>query len=497
MRRVDPHKGAATAFVCCAVFGFVSCQPAKKTTPAPSITALSPDTHGDFPILDGAHGGVDCNACHGEFETFRSFDCLNGCHAAPATTANHQGVDGFAYESSQCLACHPAGTATGGVANHPFPIDPFAVHNGFVCGECHTKPADKTVFTCTSSCHEQSATTALHHGIADFRYDSPSCLSCHPQGVADATIDHSMFPIGAGTKHPLGCSQCHQDASKRQDLSTLACVSCHATKGVDAKHAKVADYTPSATASPSTCLACHAESQVMKVASHTMFPIAFGRINHDTLCLGCHDAKRADKPYAADFKVPNCITCHTMHPNTTQAALGSSHATVAGYAYATPQCLSCHPQGMVAPPANHGQYFPIDAASKHTGIGCTECHSNLAQPKNAANFRCGTCHQMLDAALVTKHTTNTSKPSIKVKASEISVTSSATCLRCHADAQVDKTSAHPTRRPCTDAGSPPHHSAGCLDCHSGMRSDKTYAAIFTGTTPPGCAQCHENGQVCP
>jgi hypothetical protein len=477
----------------------VACTASPKATPVPSVTALSPDMHSDFPISSGAHGGIDCSVCHGEFDTFAQVDCLNGCHAQDVTTASHQGIDGFAYDSQKCLQCHPSGTADGVVPNHPFPIGKMDVHNNMICVQCHTEPANKKIFSCTSGCHAEADTTPLHAGIPNYQYADAQCLACHPNGIADGTgFDHPAFPIGQGTKHTLGCTQCHTDPANRQDLTKLACVTCHATLGSDAQHAnKVADYTPStAGATSATCLACHAESQVYTVAAHTQFSLVFGENVHDTKCLGCHNQKRTDKAYAEDFDKYDCLTCHTQYPNTTQAALLSGHSAVTGYTYSTPACINCHPQGIVAPPADHGQYFPIDAASKHAGVSCTDCHSNLAQPTVATNFLCGTCHQQLDPALITNHTTNTSKPTITVKASEISVTNSATCLRCHGDSQVDLTSSHPRTEPCPNGGAPPHQGAACTRCHSGYRTDKTFAADFGGSPPPGCAQCHQSHLAC-
>jgi hypothetical protein len=159
-------------------------------------------------------------------------------------------------------------------------------------------------------------------------------------------------------------------------------------------------------------------------------------------------------------------------------------------------CNLCHSSACPQAPANHPSYFPIDPASAHATVGCTQCHTDLGNPTVATNFACGTCHLARDSALVTKHTTTTSNTSIRVPASEMNTSDSSTCLRCHADSQVNLTSAHPTGQ----QGDPSHHSAACLTCHDLLRTDKVFGADF-GTTGPllagcavhGCANCHHGG----
>jgi hypothetical protein len=95
--------------------------------------------------------------------------------------------------------------------------------------------------------------------------------------------DHvRFFPIGTGTQHVLACTQCHTDFANRQDTSTLACASCHATiAGFATKHTGVKDYDATSPA----CVRCHGDSQVDRVAAHTTFPVVSGSATHDTACL--------------------------------------------------------------------------------------------------------------------------------------------------------------------------------------------------------------------
>jgi len=63
-----------------------------------------------FPIQNGTHGGADCNACHGKFDTFTLFSCI-GCHEHSASIAGafHSGVSGYRYDDTSCFECHPTG----------------------------------------------------------------------------------------------------------------------------------------------------------------------------------------------------------------------------------------------------------------------------------------------------------------------------------------------------------------------------------------------------
>ncbi len=200
-------------------------------------------------------------------------------------------------------------------------------------------------------------------------------------------------------------------------------------------------------------------------------------------CDSCHSGNT--------FAQFDCITCHTA------AQTDPIHSGVAGYAHTSDACYGCHRYGSLAMPPDHDtRLFPRGTGSAHAGISCSQCHTDLTQASNPSNFACASCHLGLDAALVTKHTTSTSNPSITVSAGEISTSDSATCLRCHADSQVNLTSAHPTG----SQGMPPHQGARCLQCHSMSRTDKPFGADFTTdpstssllATRQGCYTCHDS-----
>jgi hypothetical protein len=153
-------------------------------------------------------------------------------------------------------------------------------------------------------------------------------------------------------------------------------------------------------------------------------------------------------------------------------------------------CNVCHGPHGVATPVDHARFFPIGAGTSHATVTCTECHGPGSGP---GSHLCAACHAALDPSLERRHTASTSNPSVVVKdfAPE-----SAACLRCHADAQVNRTADHPAGF----EGTPPHHGATCLVCHDAFRAEKPWAADFA-TAPQswpvgsghGCLHCHTSG----
>jgi hypothetical protein len=147
-------------------------------------TGPNHDTHTTyFPITtQSAHGNVDCNTCHGPFDTFKQFDCLgSGCHPQTDTDGNHAAVPGYAYGSLSCYTCHPTGISV----DHTqfFPIGPGVRHNGIGCATCHIDATSRKVFSCTTApCHSQSETNGHHNGVRGYVYSPTSCYDCHPSG---------------------------------------------------------------------------------------------------------------------------------------------------------------------------------------------------------------------------------------------------------------------------------------------------------------------------
>lgn len=255
-----------------------ACQGSRENA-SPWLTYPGYDGHAKyFPLTGSVHAGIDCNACHGAFDTFKQFDCVT-CH---------QGR----------------------------PFTPDQIHLGVVSG--YVSPPY-----------------------------SAECLQCHPNGTSLMADHGRFFPIGSGTKHNLGCSQCHTNPLVRSDLSKQQCNVCHvamdASLAVNHSSTSIgADFTASAacggapaTSCPQACLRCHADGQVVNVGSHPGMSLPH---RDNPTCLECHDAPlRTDlvaspvppsttpQPYAADFASNpadcaklsarrGCFNCHTTCP---------------------------------------------------------------------------------------------------------------------------------------------------------------------------------------
>jgi hypothetical protein len=225
------------------------CAKAPGGTDAPRNTAPTREQHDKrFPILAGVHA-VDCNSCHGAFDSFRAFDCL-GCHVADPTSRNHAARAGYSYDSSSCYTCHPRGSAAGGGANHGafFPIDPSSKHAfGTVassCSDCHADASDRKKTDCIS-CHAQAASTSQHARVEGFQW------------------------LAAGTSTSALCLRCHADAQVKR-------------------------------------LTTHLPFNVLPPSRHSIRNAAAGN------CLGCHAAARADKPYGQDFTQKDYLGCHAQ-----------------------------------------------------------------------------------------------------------------------------------------------------------------------------------------
>lgn len=69
-----------------------------------------PFSHPLFPIDRGVHSELACSDCHPNPGSFGVSKCV-GCHAHErrAMGVEHEGVDGYVYDSAACYACHPGG----------------------------------------------------------------------------------------------------------------------------------------------------------------------------------------------------------------------------------------------------------------------------------------------------------------------------------------------------------------------------------------------------
>jgi hypothetical protein len=344
-----------------------------------------------FPIYSGSHAGTwnACTACHPTAATPSVFTCMSsGCHAQAATDPIHAGITGYAYTAAQCLSCHPTGQPASFTQHDAlyFPIYSGS-HAGTwnACTACHQTAGSPNVFTCMSSgCHAQAATDPIHNGISGYAYTAAQCLSCHPTGQPASFTQHDAlyFPIYSGTHAGTwsACTACHTTAGS-PNIFTCMSSGCHAQAATDPLHAGITGYAYTA----SQCRSCHPTGLQASFTQHDAlyFPIYSGfHAGTWSACTACH-------PTAGSPNVFTCMSsgCHA------QAATDPLHSGITGYAYAAPQCLSCHPTGGPGTFTQHDAlFFPIYSGT-HAGrwTTCATCHPTAGTP---SVFTCtsGSCH---------------------------------------------------------------------------------------------------------
>ncbi len=312
-----------------------ACSQGSAVPKAPSVTALTFETHTAFPVAAGAHARTDCNSCHGDFDTFQEFSCL-GCHehSRDVTDPRHASIPDYAWDSAKCYECHADGTAAGVDHTAFFPIQAGTTHSGIACSTCHVVPTNRKVVDCIT-CHTAPETTPRHNGIPGYEWTSPNCLVCHPKGDVQG-IDHTAyFPIQAGASHSgIACATCHMNPTNRK---VVDCLTCHTAAETDPQHGKVGGYARDSA----RCVRCHGDSQVDRVSTHLPFAILSGYKHYRTSCLECHPVARTDKPFAQDFNPFDCLSCHS------KGDMDDKHKGFSVYRYVSTTCVTsgCHANG--------------------------------------------------------------------------------------------------------------------------------------------------------
>ena len=352
----------------------------------PSVTALNRTTHEpNFPIAAGNHAQTDCNACHGQFDTFTLFTCTtSGCHEQAQLDPLHGAMPGYAFDDAKCLACHPKGEVP--PFDHvKFPIGEGTTHPDRSCSNCH-KTSDRKQFDCTS-CHEhaQPAMDGAHGAMAGYAWESAKCYQCHPDGQLPP-FAHTWFPIGTGATHAdRTCSGCHKTA----DRSQFTCTDCHSHQqaSTDADHAGVGGYGYESA----KCLQCHPDGTVGRVDHVKYFPVESGDDHGAVACSDCHTTP-------GNRKITTCNLCHAH----SGADVAPKHAgKVPDFTQDTAFCLRCHADSQVNRVASHLP-FRIDSTTAHWRTGCLQCHPSMRADKpygadfSLAALSCLSCHNRTD-----------------------------------------------------------------------------------------------------
>ena len=182
-----------------------------------------------FPIYSGAHAGEwsDCVECHPNPADYSVFTCTT-CHEKNDTDGEHNGVNGYVYESNACLICHPTGSEdnTFDHSQTAFPLT--GAHTTVACNDCHINGYAGTPTDC-AACHaaDFQATTNPDHEQLGFSMDCASCHTTDPDW-SPATFDHDgmYFPIYSGNHKNEwnACTDCHTTPG---NYALFSCIDCH------------------------------------------------------------------------------------------------------------------------------------------------------------------------------------------------------------------------------------------------------------------------------
>ncbi|MCP4703216.1 MAG: hypothetical protein GY865_01280 [candidate division Zixibacteria bacterium] len=295
-----------------------------------------------FPVYSGRHINTwtDCSDCHTNAAIRAEYSCIS-CHEHNQTDSDnmHGGMNGYTYQSSSCLSCHPVGEV-GTFTDH----DPqfFPIYSGTHiatwgdCSECHTNPATRSEYSCLS-CHIHTETDPIHSGMNGYLYQSAACLSCHPTGEAGEFTDHDAqyFPIFSGMHNSEWslCTDCHNNSS---DRSIYSCIDCHEHNQTDSDnmHGGMSGYQYESA----TCLSCHPNGTKGQFTGHDpqFFPIFSGKHGGEwSNCETCHTV-------VGDRTTFSCFECHKH----SRAKMDDKHlGKVDGYDYNSDLCYDCHSNG--------------------------------------------------------------------------------------------------------------------------------------------------------
>ena len=452
-----------------------------------------------FPIFSGTHNDQwqDCAECHTVPENKKLFSCID-CHThrQDKTDAEHAGVSGYAFNSTNCLGCHPSGEK-GEFRDHDAQFFPIfsGTHNSQwnTCSECHTVPENKKLFSCIDChTHRQDITDTFHQGMPNYAFNSTDCLACHPTGERGQFTDHDalFFPVYSGTHDNQwqDCAECH---TVPENKKLFSCVDCHTHRQdkTDSEHAGISGYVFNST----NCLECHPSGEKGEFKDHDaqFFPIFSGTHNNQWQeCAECHTVP-------SNKKLFSCIDCHAHARDKTDAF----HQGMPSYVFNSTDCLACHPTGERGQFTDHDpQFFPIYSGTHdNQWQDCAECHT---VPGNRKEFSCIDCH--------THAQTKTDNEHAGINGY---VYNSANCLSCHPSGEKGEFREHDSlyfpiysgkHNNKWDTCSICHNVPGnnkaftCLDCHehSKARMDDKHLGEVNGYRyeSTACYNCHPDGK---
>jgi hypothetical protein len=397
-----------------------------------------------FPILTGKHAGkwdlcVDCHNVASDYSVFSCITCHE--HRQSEMDPKHSGIDGYSYESSACLSCHPTGDKDGAF-NHALSNFPLTgSHITVDCLGCHENGYSNTPIDCVS-CHQQhyNESTNPDHQVLVLSTECNSCHTTDPNWQPASFAIHDQFYnlIGAHQQISNDCNSCHNGNYVN---TSSQCLSCHQSNYNNAPDHLAQNF-------PTNCELCHNFNVWNETSfnhANTNFPLTgahqavdcslcheSGYSGTSTVCNDCHqpDYQQSANPnHAALALSTDCETCHSTDANWQPAQfpihdqfyqLVGAHNTIIdncgtcnnGNYNNTPNtcigchqneyngandpphqtlnlsldCMECHNQNRWTPASFDHNFYPV--SGRHDNVNCNECHSESGyQPQ------CLDCHQ--------------------------------------------------------------------------------------------------------
>ncbi|MBE0571208.1 MAG: hypothetical protein IH618_06655 [Ignavibacteriaceae bacterium] len=434
-----------------------------------------------FPIYTGKHAGewnacADCHEVPGNYSVFTCISCHE--HNQQDMDDEHQGVQGYIYESGACLTCHPTGEK-GNAFNHANSIFPLTgAHVTTNCQDCHNSGYQGTPTECVA-CHQihfNNSTNPNHTQLGL----STDCISCH---TTNPDWQPALFPVhnqyyellGKHLENANDCNSCHNG---NYTSTPNLCYDCHTDAYNNSQNPNHI-----AAAFPTTCEDCHTTNGWTPATfdhDGLYFPIYTGEHAGEwNQCLDCHQVPN-------NYSVFTCISCHEHN----QLEMDDKHQSVQGYIYESNACLSCHPDGSKGNAFNHGNsIFPLTGA--HTTLDCQQCHQS---GYSGTPTECIACHQTnynnstnpnhtqlgLSTECTTCHTTEPGwKPALFPIHNQYFE-----LLGRHLEIANDCVSCHNGNYTTT--------SNLCFDCHTDPYNNAQNPNHIAAGIPHECEQCHNS-----
>jgi len=467
-----------------------------------------------FPIYSGKHNNEwdECSDCHTNSANYQVFECIT-CHEHNQSEMDdkHKEINGYVYESTACLACHPTGDSDDNL-NHSSTAFPLTGgHIGTDCEQCHSAGYQGTSTEC-SSCHlgdfQNSANP--NHQQLNLETNCEVCHTTNPNWEPAKFPNHNDFYLIEGAHIVIAddCNSCHSGSYTNNKNDCYDCHKSNYDNTTDPQHQTLGYSTD--------CETCHSQTAWEPAIfdhSNTQFALTGAHINVEcndchssgysgttTICYDCHndDFENSQNPNHSQLSLEtNCEVCHTSNPDWEPAKfpnhndfylIQGAHLIIAN------DCNSCH----------EGNY-------NNTGNQCVDCHKldydNTTDPPHQSigfDTSCETCHSENAWLPSTFDHDNQFFPIYSGshnnewnECSDCHTTASNfslfECIACHEHNQSDMDNDH------SEVQGYQYISTECLACHPTGNTEGAFNHALSSFPLTGahigldCSACHQNG----